>query len=73
MLLEQSFDELVGGPLNPPLDNVVGSKKFRSGRVKLRRICCKNLNDVAQQVKTQGKSTIFVSRFDLSAEWSLLM
>ena len=38
-LLEQRVHELVGGPLNPPppppLDNVVRSKKLRSGRVKL--------------------------------------
>ena len=32
-LLEQMVNELVGGPLNPPLDNVVGSKELRSGRV----------------------------------------
>ena len=33
-LLEQRVHELVGGALNPPLDNVVGSKRLRSGRVK---------------------------------------
>ena len=32
-LLEQRVHELVGGPLNPPLDNIVGSKRLRSGRV----------------------------------------
>ena len=29
-LLKQRVHELVGGPLNPPLDNVVGSKDLRS-------------------------------------------
>ena len=33
-LLEQRVHELVGGPLNPPLDNVLGSKMLRSGGVK---------------------------------------
>ena len=35
-LLEQRVHELVGGPLNPPppLDNIVGSKRLTSGRVK---------------------------------------
>ena len=41
-LLQQGVHELVrwggggggGFPLNPPLDNVVGSKRLRSGRVK---------------------------------------
>ena len=35
-LLQQRLHELVGGggSLNPPLDNVVGSKTLRSGRVK---------------------------------------
>ena len=33
-LVQQRVHELVGGPLNPPLDNVVGSKRLRSGRVK---------------------------------------
>ena len=33
--LEQRVHELVGGPLIPlPLDNVVGSKRLRLGRVK---------------------------------------
>ena len=32
-LFEQRVHELVGGPLNPPLDNVVESKRLRSGRV----------------------------------------
>ena len=38
MLLEQRVHELVGGstePPPPPLDNVVGSKRLRSGRVKV--------------------------------------
>ena len=34
--LEQRVPELVGGPLNPPSDNVVGSKRLRPGRVKVR-------------------------------------
>ena len=34
-LLEQRVHELVGGPLTPPLDNVVGSKELRSGKVEL--------------------------------------
>ena len=37
-LLEQKVHELVGGPLNPPppsLDNAVGSKRLRSGRVNI--------------------------------------
>ena len=39
-LLEQRVHELVGGPLNPlpPLDNDVGSKDLRSGRVKVIKI-----------------------------------
>ena len=32
-LLEQWVHELVGGSTEPPLDNVVGSKRLRSGRV----------------------------------------
>ena len=34
-LLEQRVHKLVGGQLNPPLNNVVGSKELRSGRVKV--------------------------------------
>ena len=41
-LLEQRVHELVGGstepPPPPPLDNVVGSKRLRSGRVKVGRV-----------------------------------
>ena len=40
-LLEQRVHELVGGPLNPPLDNVVGNKRLRTERVKF--ICLRVL------------------------------
>ena len=39
-LLEQRVHELVGGSTepSPPLDNIVGSKRLRSGRVNRRRV-----------------------------------
>ena len=49
-LLEQRVHELVGGGgINPHLDNVVGSKRLRSGRVN-----CKWVNIAGEAIRTSG-------------------
>ena len=64
-LLEQRIHELVGGggggPLNSPLDNVVGSKRLRSGRVKIRDTCMTLLSyrDSCEEMNVHVWQTLF--------------